>query len=179
VCRIITSRSRRTVFSKFSKLTFCPTKILQASAAHTRFALTTRKPQRKNIGIMQLTFKTSRTLAAVMAIIMFASSACASEISRDDVILKNSPLALSKMRHDLHDSLTATPSTERRSLAESYLFCDMVTAGMKCGSHDMQATCNSDADCKWNSGECTTGDEWNEKLLMTWLRAWLESWDQL
>ena len=113
---------------------------------------------------MQLTFKTSRTLAAVMAIIMFASSACASEISRDDVILKNSRLALSKMRHDLHDSLTATPSTERRSLAESYLFCDMVTAGMKCGSHDMQATCNSDADCKWNSGECTTGDEWNEKL---------------
>ena len=113
---------------------------------------------------MQLTLKTSRTLAAVMAIITFASSARASEISRDDVILKNSRLALSKMRHDLHNSLTATPSTERRALAESYLFCDMVNAGFKCGSHDMQATCNSDADCKWNSGECTTSDEWNEKL---------------
>ena len=94
----------------------------------------------------------------------FASSAWASgEKSREAVILKNSRLALSKIQHDLHDSLTASPFTERRALAESYLFCDLIGVGMKCGSHDMQATCNSDADCNWDSGDCNMSDEWSEQ----------------
>ena len=93
-----------------------------------------------------------------------ASSAWASENSRDAVILKNSRLALSKIQHGLHDSLTASPFTERRALAESYLFCDMFAVSMKCGSHDTQATCNSEAECNWDSGHCNMSDEWNEEL---------------
>ena len=94
----------------------------------------------------------------------FASSAWASEEkSREAVILKNSRLALSKIQHDLHDSLTASPFTERRALAESYLFCDVTAVAVKCGSHDMQATCNSDADCNWDSGDCTLSDAWAEQ----------------
>lgn len=93
-----------------------------------------------------------------------ASSAWASENSRDAVILKNSRLALSKIQHGLHDSLTASPFTERRALAESYLFCDLIAISMKCGSLDTQATCNSDAECNWDSGDCNPSGDLNEEL---------------
>ena len=118
---------------------------------------------------LPFTCKPSRLFAAVMAITMLASSAFADEIVREDVILKNTRLTISKISREMKNNFqAASPSTERRSLGETYLFCDMISAALKCGSHDIQGACNSETDCKWdpNSTEdskCGISDEKGEE----------------